>query len=211
VNGPADRDPAFLFLDRLGRLLADAKVKPSKAKLAPYGDDMQAWALAAAQQMTVSLPDIARLDRARRVEKLQQGDKKAALERLCTIKAGLDKALQGFEAGPLPLFFGYKPRQQIIQEMRSLRNDVEQSCRFFESLQFFVEGRKYISTYLYLDLFWLYSELTGRTGLGDEKGEGPFYRFAKACTALVDPDIEFPDPGTFRQLMTDNKPSRCNP
>jgi hypothetical protein len=34
VSGPADRDPAFLFLDRLGRLLADAKVKPSKAKLA---------------------------------------------------------------------------------------------------------------------------------------------------------------------------------
>jgi hypothetical protein len=116
VNGPGDRDSAFLFLDRLGRLLADAKVKPSKAKLAAYDDDMQAWALAAAQQMTVSLPDIARLHRARRVEKVQQGDKKATLDRLCTIKAGLDKALQGFDAGPLPLFFGYKPRQQIIQK-----------------------------------------------------------------------------------------------
>jgi hypothetical protein len=151
VNGPGDRDPAFLFLDRLGRLLADAKVKPSKAKLAAYDDDMQAWALAAAQQMTVSLPDIARLDRARRVEKLQQGDKTATLDRLCTIKDGLDKALQGFEAGPLPLL-SYKAKQQI-EAVRSLRNDVEQTCRFFESLPLFMKGKRDVSTYFYFDLF----------------------------------------------------------
>jgi hypothetical protein len=185
------------------QLLAAAGVVPSKEKLAAHGDDMQAWQLAAARQMRVSLPNIATRHRMRCVK-----FPKDTRDRYYKIRDNLADALQGFDALSLPSQrYGLGPNvRQQIEEMRLLFYDVELMCLSFEGLRLWWDTKIDINTHLYLDFYRLYSELTGRTGLGSEDGNGPLYRFTKEGVALVDPELRFPKSGAFRKLMTQNKP-----
>jgi hypothetical protein len=59
-------------------------------------------------------------------------------------------------------------------------------------------------TRLYLDLLDLYYQLTGRTGLGSDKGIGPFHRFVGICLPLIDPNLDIIRPGALRKLIGEN-------
>jgi hypothetical protein len=180
----------------LVRLLSNAGVTPNKEKLAAY-DDMQTWQLAAARQMRISLPVIRQRHRMRCVK-----FPKDARDRFYKFKDGLANPLQDFDPIPLPLSHKAK---QLFERARALLYDVELECPSFEGPRVWYDTKIDINTHLYLDFYRLYSELTGRTGLGGADGKGPLYRFTKEGVALVDPELQFPKPGAFRKLMTENK------
>jgi hypothetical protein len=185
-------------IQQLKRLLIDAEVTPNKEKLSAY-DDMQTWQSAAARQMRISLPVIRQRHRVRCVK-----FPKDARDRFYKLKDGLANALQGFDPIPLPL--NHKAKQ-LFERARALLCDVELECSSFEGPgpQAWYDTKRDINTHLYLDFYRLYSELTGRTGLGDADGNGPLYRFTKEGVALVGSELQFPKPGAFRKLMTENK------
>jgi len=95
-----------------------------------------------------------------------------------------------------------------IKAVRLLRNTTEQA-RYYLEFEDACRGRQEIETELYLDLFDLYRDLTGKSGKGDERGVGPLYRFVKTCVTLLDPDLEFVEPSAFRgRLMAADKRRR---
>jgi hypothetical protein len=54
------------------------------------------------------------------------------------------------------------------------------------------------ATFLFASLHDLFVRLANRPGIGRD---GPFYRFAKAATGLIDPDLAFPTANAFRDRL----------
>jgi hypothetical protein len=171
---------------QLGRALAAANEEPTEKKTL---------------FLAGRLRTILQRHRARRAEREQVPQTNALLYSLLQIRNGLDSILQTLdEPSVLVVLSAFKPEFEIVREIegvRLLRNTAEQARYHFE----FEDGRgrrERIETALYLDLFDLYRDLTGKSGKGDERGEGPLYRFEKACVALIDPDLELPSSSAFR-------------
>ena len=171
---------------QLGRALADANEEPTEEKIL---------------FLAGRLRTISQRHRARQAGREQVSQIKATLASILQIRNNLDSTLQTLdEPGVVVALSAFKPRFQIIRAIegvRLLRNVAEQARYHFE----FEDGRnrhEWLETALYLDLFDLYWELTGKSGKGDERGEGPLYRFEKACVALIDPDLKFLPSSAFR-------------
>jgi hypothetical protein len=189
--------------ERLVRVLIEAKVTPNRAKLAPH-NGKQTWTLAAATYMAGSLPVIARRYHAQRQQALVR---KGLLHHLRKFQTALGDALEIWDTALLEMP-SYK---REIEAVRLLHNAAKQNHRHI--LADPQKGKKPISTSLYLDLFDLYFELTGRTGLGNRNSGGPLHRFVGECAGLIDPKLEFPKPDAFRKLIEENDKSRrerCN-
>ena len=182
-----------LSQERLGRMLAAQKIKPNQTKLAERGD-MQAWRRAAAQQMADRIPIIAHQHRVRQAMPRLDLAEKDGLDRLRKLADGLMMALQAVDVE--------------IRTLRSLQPLHAYANRILKALSFdrlnSLKSKQRIPTALFLDLFELYRQITGRTGLGGANGEGPLCRFTKECAALVDAELKCPDPGAFRKLMWEN-------
>lgn len=171
---------------QLGRALADANEEPTEKKT-----------LFLARRLRTIL----HRHRARQAGREQVSQIKVILDSILQIRNSLDSSLQTLdEPGVVVALSAFKPQCEIVREIeavRLLRNITEQARYYFE----FEDGRsrrERLETALYLDLFDLYRDLTGKSGKGDEKGEGPLYRFEKACVALIDPDLELPPSSAFR-------------
>jgi hypothetical protein len=61
------------------------------------------------------------------------------------------------------------------------------------------------ATFLFASLHDLFVRLGGRPGIG--RG-GPFYEFAKAAAALIDPDLTFPTAVAFRDRLQKHRQKR---
>jgi hypothetical protein len=190
--------------EQLARVLTEQKVAPNESKLAP--DD---WVRDAARHVAASLPEIARQHRVRR----QNADEWSAcgkdqIDRLRKVQTSIDSLLQAVDIwpGPRPPLPLHTLSEKLIEAMRLLRNEAEQTQGILKSsAPPFLKGKKQVLTKLYLDLFVLYFEITGKGDLGDKNGNGPFYRFAKECANLIDPELDFPEPGALRKLLRENK------
>ena len=195
-----------LSQERLGRMLAAQKIKANQTKLAERGD-MQAWRRAAAQQMADRIPIIAHQHRVRQAMPRLDLAEKDGLDRLRKLADGLMMALQAVDVEPSSLSLGDEADQQI-RTLRSLQPLHAYANRILKALSFdrlnSLKSKQRIPTALFLDLFELYRQITGRTGLGGANGEGPLCRFTKECAALVDAELKCPDPGAFRKLMWEN-------
>ena len=181
---------------QLGRALADANEEPTEKKIL---------------FLAGRLRTILQRHRARRAEREQVPQTKAFLETILKIRNSLDSVLQTLdEPDVVEALSTFKPEFEIVREIkgvRLLRNTAEYARYHFE----FEDGRnrrERIETALYLDLFDLYRDLTGKIGKGDKDGDGPLYRFAKACVALIDPDLEFLSSSAFRGRLMDAEKRR---
>jgi hypothetical protein len=200
--------------EQLCQVLAETDATPHKKILALCQDSMETWTQCAAERMARSLPAIAHRHRVRRAQ--QPAIQKAAIERLQTVRDGLDAALRALDAAVPSLgdLLGYSLEpsthsgwgkrsatvHEQIETMRELRNNVEST-----RLAFAYNGPSgtrdiQIQTYLYFDVSALYYELTGNDKIGDDKKGGPLYRFAKQCIALIDPDL-IPTVYAFRKAL----------
>jgi hypothetical protein len=182
---------------QLRRVLAAANEEPTEQKIVALAGRLR---------------PLGQLHVSRQFERIQVPHKKDLLKAVIQIRNSADTVLQTLdEAGdPLKLMLSaFKPLDEIdrqIKAVRFLRNDAEQA-RYYLEFEDARHGRQKIETDLYLDLFDLYRDLTGKTGKGDETGEGPLYRFVKACVTLIDPDLELPSPNAFRVrlIKADNR------
>jgi hypothetical protein len=165
------------------------------------------------EQKTVALAGrlraIKQRHRARQAEREQVPHKKDLLEAILQIRNSTDSILKTLdEPSVVVALSAFKPEFKIVREIegvRLLRNTAEQARYHLE----FVDARhrrQQIQTDLELDLFDAYRDFTGKSGKGDETGEGPLYRFVKACVALIDPDLKLLSPSAFRgRLMAADK------
>jgi hypothetical protein len=176
---------------QLGQALADANEEPTEKKIL---------------FLDGRLRTISQKYRARRAEREQLRQIKPVLESILQLRNSLDSALQALEEPDVVVALSaFKPGFEIVrgkEGVRLLRNIAEQARYYFE----FADGRnrrERLETALYLDLFDLYRDLTDKSGKGDEDGDGPLYRFAKACVPLIDPDLEFLSSSAFRGRLMD--------
>lgn len=176
---------------QLGRALADANEEPTEKKTL---------------FLRGRLRTILQRHRARQSDRGQVSQIKVTLDSILQIRNSLDSTLQRLdEPDVVVALSAFKPQSEIaraIEGVRLLRNTAEQARYHFE----FEAGRnrrERIETALYLDLYDLYRDLTSKIGKGDKDGDGPLYRFAKACVALIDPDLEFLSPSAFRGRLMD--------
>ena len=84
-----------------------------------------------------------------------------------------------------------------ISQLKSLRDKASQ-IRGYVKYGSEQQKKESSKTTLYLELFDLYHQFTGRKGnsLG-----GPLYRFTKACVDLMGEGIVFPDKNNFRSTL----------
>jgi len=168
------------------------------------------------------LGSIKRRHHARQAKREQVHDQKGLLEAVLQIRDSADSILKTLNEQPTvaaalnefkrpAALIASKTTDGIaqeIKEVRSLRNTAEQ-VRYHLEVEYAGLGRQHIQTDLELDLYDAYCGLTGKKGMGSEKGEGPLYRFEKACLALIDPDLEIGTSIAFRlRLMEAHKRRR---
>ncbi len=94
----------------------------------------------------------------------------------------------------------------------NIKTKIDELVRFNQAVKdaaFFVghksRGKETAETSLYFELFDRYHEFTGRLG---NALKGPLYPFEKACVALIDENIDFPNPNNFRVKLIAAKERR---
>jgi hypothetical protein len=173
---------------QLRQALADANVEPNE-------HEQKIVALAG------RLRAIKQRDRARRAERAQVRDQKDLLEAILQIRNSADDILKTLHKSGEPLelvLINLKAEHEVVRDIEGvclLRNIMEEARFYLENAR---HGRQQTQTDLELDLYDAYYELTGELGMGDETGEGPLYRFVKACLPLISPDLELGSSSAFR-------------
>lgn len=87
-----------------------------------------------------------------------------------------------------------------LDAIRALQRTTEQALIAIE-LDDAHRSKRKPQTWLFIDLWDLYSKLLAEQGKKAAIGgieKGPLYRFEKACVGMIDGNLSFPEPDTFR-------------